>query len=168
MKDWDIKRISSKRASVDAQCEVSLVEKIAYLFHHFRYLNDEQIARRLREEYYLPATAYLVQELRLKNGWRRLRRGQANIEAQRLETAHVISTLLDEGTTRQYGRRQLQTHLSRKLRHLATGRDIRLCLRMLDGAAVDSRRRGFKRKRRMNYETRGPNWLWCVDGHDKL
>jgi hypothetical protein len=168
MKDWNIKRLGPNRPAVDEQSQVSLIEKIGHMFHYFRYLNDQQIALRLQENYNLPATAYLVQELRLKNGWRRLRRGQANVEARRVETANVVSTLLEEGTIRQYGRRQLQTHLSRKYGYLATGRDLRLVLRLLDSTTVDSRRRGMKRKRRMNYETRGPNWLWCVDGHDKL
>jgi hypothetical protein len=60
---------------------------------------------------------------------------------------------------RQYGRRQLLTHLSRKYRYWATGRDIRLILPLLDSASSSSRRRGMKRKRRLNYETRGLNWL---------
>ena len=27
---------------------------------------------------------------------------------------------------------------------------------------------GMRRKRRENYIVPGPDWLWCLDGHDKI
>ena len=39
---------------------------------------------------------------------------------------------------------------------------------MLDNYGVVSRMPGMKKKRRENYIVPGPDWLWCLDGHDKL
>jgi hypothetical protein len=165
---WGIQRKTPEHQVVDQETHISLITQIGFMYHHFRYLNDEQIALRLQEDHSIPTTTNQVREQRLKQNWRRRIDDFDSLTSRRLESANFISTLLDEGTIRQYGRRQLLTHLSRKYGYRATGKDLRLLLRLLDGPAVDSRTRGMKRKRRMNYETRGPNWLWCVDGHDKL
>jgi hypothetical protein len=138
------------------------------MFHQSRYLSDRQITQRLQEDYNLPTTASQVKVLRLKQGWRRRVDDSDMANSRRLETTKFISELLYEGTIRQYGRRHLLTHLSRKYGHRASSRDIGLALPLIDSSGVASRTRGMKRKRRLNYETKGPNWLWCVDGHDKL
>jgi hypothetical protein len=38
----------------------------------------------------------------------------------------------------------------------------------LDPEGVAQRQPGFRRPRLENYITSGPNFLWCLDGHDKL
>jgi len=43
---------------------------------------------------------------------------------------------------------------------------VRLILRQIDPAAVNSRRQ--HRRRRRTYTCRGPNDVWHVDGYDKL
>ena len=170
MKDWDITRNTKNYHVLDDEVHNHLVEQIGYLFHHSRYLNDDQIAIQLQENYSLATTPQQVKSLRLKQGWRRLERSSEQATTRRAETTNFIAQLLREGNIRQYGRRQLLTHLSRKYGYRASSRDISYALRAIpsSSAAVDSRLPGMKRKRRLNYETKGPNWLWCVDGHDKL
>src|SRR5204863_4325131 len=46
--------------------------------------------------------------------------------------------------------------------------DVLTTLRILDDYGVTSRTPGMKKKRRNNYIVPGPDWLWCLDGHDKL
>jgi hypothetical protein len=38
---------------------------------------------------------------------------------------------------------------------------------MLDNYGVISRLASMKKKRRENYTVPGPDWLWCLDRHDK-
>jgi hypothetical protein len=83
-------------------------------------------------------------------------------------TFDAIEQLLAEGRTRQYGRRQLITHLSRKYGHRPRGNNVREALQTLDAYGVISRKPGMKKKRQDNYVVAGPDWLWCLDGHDKL
>jgi hypothetical protein len=168
MAEWGIQRRGRNHALVDEKEYNTLIEQIGYMYHHFRHLNDEQIARRLQEDYNLPTTSSQVRTQRLKHNWRRRAASSADAEARRVEVANFIAQLLDEGGIRQYGRRQLLTRLSRKYELKATGRDVRHALKLLDSCAVASRRPGMSRKRRMNYEVAGPDWLWCIDGHDKL
>ena len=138
------------------------------MYHHFRHLDDSQIAQRIQEDYSIPTTSSQVRRQRLRNDWRRRVASSADAEARRVEVANFIAQLLDEGGIRQYGRRQLLTRLSRKYKLKATGRDVRYALKLLDSCVVASRRPGMSRKRRINYEVTGPDWLWCIDGHDKL
>ena len=89
-------------------------------------------------------------------------------QAQALETTIFIRQLLIEGRIRQYGIRLLTTHLSHKYGHRARGDDVRNALWLLDQNGITSRRPGFRRKRKDKYTVPGPDWLWCLDGHDKL
>jgi hypothetical protein len=45
---------------------------------------------------------------------------------------------------------------------------VRNALWLLDQNGITSRRPGFRRKRKDKYTVPGPDWLWCLDGHDKL
>jgi hypothetical protein len=44
----------------------------------------------------------------------------------------------------------------------------RQALQVLDSHNMTLRTRGMRRKRRENYVVPEPDWLWCLDGHDKL
>jgi hypothetical protein len=76
--------------------------------------------------------------------------------------------LLLQGQIRSYGRRQLITHLARKYGFRPQGRHVRTALKTLDSHAIEFRRPGMKRRRRENYIVNGPDWLWCLDGHEKI
>jgi hypothetical protein len=52
--------------------------------------------------------------------------------------------------------------------HRPRGNDVRIALQILDIYGVQSRRPKKKKERFENYEVPGPDWLWCLDGHDKL
>jgi hypothetical protein len=83
-------------------------------------------------------------------------------------TIDAIEQLLAEGRIRQYGRRQLIIHLARKHGHRSRQDDVLTVLRILNDYGVTSRAPGMKKKRRDDYVVPGPDWLWCLDGHDKL
>jgi len=89
-------------------------------------------------------------------------------EAQQADTTNFIHELLQDGHIRQYGRRYLITRLARKHGHRARGTHVREALRALDNYGVMLRTPGMKQRRLENYTVPGPDWLWCLDGHDKL
>jgi hypothetical protein len=45
---------------------------------------------------------------------------------------------------------------------------VRQALQILDNHNMALRTRGMRRKRQENYIVPGPDWLWCLDGRDKL
>src|SRR5271156_6484805 len=89
-------------------------------------------------------------------------------QAQQAETTHLIHELLQEGQVRQYGRRYLITRLARQHGHRAQGQHVRQALQILDNHNMTLCTPGMRRKRQENYTVPGPDWLWCLDGHDKL
>src|SRR2546423_14223028 len=145
-----------------------LTDHINDLIHHQPTYSDRQIAHRIQEEHSLYTTANQVQEIRLLHHWHRRENDPELREAARAETEQFIHQLLLEGQIRSYGRRQLITHLARKYGYRPQGRHVRTALKTLDSYANDSRRPGMKRRRQENYTVNGPDWLWCLDGHDKL
>ena len=70
------------------------------------------------------------------------------------------------GSGRDYGYRSMHNKL-RTIRGIVTDREtVRHILRQIDPDGVESRRR--RRLRRRMYHNRGPNYLWHIDGWDKL
>jgi len=89
---------------------------------------------------------------------------------QRTATFDIVQQELQEGTTRSYGRELVQTHLRIHHRHRSREDDIRDALHKLDEKGTAARKPGPKRRRKRGGEfiVRGPDWLWCIDGHDKF
>jgi hypothetical protein len=145
-----------------------LEQAINYFFHHHPTYSDPQIAQRIQEEYGLQTTANQVKVIRHEQGWLRRNNDIEVAEDEEEHTTTLIQQLLEEGRIRQYGRRQLITHLARKYGHRSRENDVRKALQILDNYGIQSRRPQKKKKRLENYEVPGPDWLWCLDGHDKL
>ena len=70
---------------------------------------------------------------------------------QEASTIDTIEQLLAEGRIRQYGYRQLITHLARKHGHRSRRDNVVTALRIPDDYGVTSRTPGMKKKRRDNY-----------------
>jgi hypothetical protein len=107
-------------------------------------------------------------EIRRREGWWRRLDVFEDRAFRQLQTTEQVQLLLEEGSVRQYGRRQLITRLCREHGFRGQGRDVRWALHTLDSHGVFLRTRGFKRNRRENFTTNGPDYMWCLDGHDKL
>ena len=60
------------------------------------------------------------------------------------------------------------TYLREQFGYKARRNDIAAAQKQLDPAGVASRLPALRRARLENYTTSGPNFLWCLDGHDKL
>src|SRR5271163_4868987 len=145
-----------------------LINLIDHLFHTQPTYSDGLISQKLKEDYNLQATARHIKTIRLRNSWLRRNNDLDANQAQQAETTHLIHEVLREGQVRQYGRRYLITRLARQHGHRALGRHVRQALQILDNHNMALRTPGMRRKRQENYIVPGPDWLWCLDGHDKL
>lgn len=137
-----------------------LAERVNDLFHH-TLLNDSQIAARIREDDGYLTTPRQVREIRTLFNWSRYPGPQPS-------TQGLIYNLLTTGPGRSYGRQWAITYLRHRFGHRARQYDVSNALRLFDPEGVASRLPGMRIKRLENYITAGPDYLWCLDGHDKL
>ena len=95
-----------------------------------------------------------------------LKRASVNHESPIELLVNAIVEELENSCGSFMGYRQFTRHLRKKY-HLTVRRDtIMQCLRVIDPEGVDRRKR--RRLKRRRYTTPGPNFLWHVDGWDKL
>ena len=154
---WDIRRQS--RAPTD-----ELAEAVNWLFHH-TLLNDVAIAERIKTDYDLFTTARQVKSIRLMFGWLRHREGAGKTAQAQATVSHVLTHLTGPG--RAFGARWFVTYL-RQLGIRVRRDDVAGALRQLNPEAVILRCPLLRKPRLENYTTSGPNFLWCLDGHDKI
>ena len=158
---WNIRR---KRLA--GEVSDTLAEAVNYLFHH-TLLNDAEIATRIIDDYGLQTSHRQVRSIRSLFGWRRATHGPARATHQTSTSIHVQQALLN-GVSRTFGRRWFMTYLREQFGYRARRDDLAAAQKQLDPAGVASRLPGLRRARLENYTTSGPNFLWCLDGHDKL
>jgi hypothetical protein len=159
-KEWGFSR---RGATTDP----AVLEQVHDRFHTTTE-DDSTIATKLGAQG-LSISARQVKELRLQHGWRRRAGTDEQVKEQRADTFQMVQQELEEGTIRAYGRELVQTHLRIHHAHRAREDDVRDALRKLDSKGTAARKPGpKKRKRDGEYIVRGPDWLWCIDGHDKF
>jgi hypothetical protein len=164
LQDWGFRRQSGTRG-VRTGVSEALISGVNDLFHH-TLLNDAQIAARLLKQG-LQTTARQVKTIRLKSGWQRHLTG-AQKAARTAQTFQQVEQVVTHGPGRIFGRGWMITYLRQHCGFKAHQRDVAAAQRQLDPEGVTARRPGGRKKRLENYITSGPNFLWCLDGHDKL
>src|SRR6266496_1245112 len=102
------------------------------LFHHHPAYSDLFIGRLITEDYGFKLSGRQVKRIRLQQGWLRRHNNPTVAEAEQAKTFDIVEQLLAGGRIRQYGRRQLIVHLSRKYGHRSRGNDVREALQALD------------------------------------
>jgi hypothetical protein len=146
---------------------------VASVENAFRYTtkDDTAIARDLNAQG-IQSTARQVQNLRLGKGWlhKAANGDEEQKSEQRTATFDIVQQELQEGTVRSYGRELVQTHLRIHHGHRSREDDVRDALHELDEKGTAARKPGPKKRRKRGGEfiVRGPDWLWCIDGHDKF
>jgi hypothetical protein len=149
-----------------ATASEALIEAVKDLFHH-TLLNDEQIAARLSTTPGLQTTARQVKTIRLQARWRRITSGQDR-DALAAATFEQVNQAITTGPGRIFGSRWMTTYLRQHCGFRAYREDVAAAQAQLDPEGVAGRRPGGRKIRQENYTTEGPNYLWCLDGHDKL
>jgi hypothetical protein len=131
-------------------------------------LNDDAtIARELNDRGF-PVSARQVRSIRTAKGWKHRTRDTAERQLNWSETFDRVGQALAEGTVRSYGREMVYSNLRRQQGYRARQDDVRNALKLQDPVGTETRKPGAKRKRRLEYIVPGPNFLWSIDGHDKL
>jgi hypothetical protein len=161
---WGIRRQNGVAGVRTGGITDDLAEAVNYLFHHTT-LNDDQLAARIISDYHLQTTGRQVKTIRLLFGWLRRSRGAVS-DAQTASTYQQVAHLLD-GPGRTFGREWFMAYL-RDHGYKARRLDVSNAQKILDPEDVAQRQPGFRKPRLENYVTSGPNFLWCLDGHDKL
>jgi hypothetical protein len=57
MAEWGIQRRPQIWHCLDEKTHSTLVNQIGHMYHHFRHLDDSQIAQRIQEDYSIPTTS---------------------------------------------------------------------------------------------------------------
>jgi len=96
----------------------------------------------------------------------RLRRAKCNNESPLEEIVSAILEELENSCGSFMGYCQLTRHLRQKYNMQVTRDTVMKFLRIIDPEGVECRKR--RRLKRRRYITPGPNFLWHVDGWDKL
>jgi transposase InsO family protein len=169
LQEWGLTK--QPELTVEDEDYPHLVEVVGQLFHHNQTYRDTKIAERITEMTGIRTSIRQVKEIRLRNGWLR-RTNDISVDLDSAaKTRDFIQELLQQGEMRTYGRRQVLAHLTEHYGFKARGDHVRQALQYLDSLGVAVRnplndRGGLNRTR--NFTVKGPNWLWCLDGHDKL
>jgi hypothetical protein len=162
---WGIRRAVGASGVRISGASDELVEAVNFIFHHTT-LNDDAIAARILTDYGLQTTGRQVRSIRSRFKWLRRSKGPAKA-AHTAATHHQVEQAILHGPGRTFGRRWLITWL-RLHGFKAQQVDVANAQRLLDADGVTSRKPGLRKARLENYTTLGPNFLWCLDGHDKL
>jgi len=163
LQHWGFER-QSGASGVRTGASETLIAAIDDLFHH-TLLNDAQIAARLLEQG-LQATARQIKTIRLKSGWQRYSSGAQQAAHTAATFQHVEHVLNGPGRT--FGRAWMITYLRQHCGFRAHQRDVAAAQRQLNLEDITAKMPRNRKQRLENYTTAGPNFLWCLDGHDKL
>ena len=155
-----------RKWNISRQAPEEVVSFIDTEFHTTLH-DDSTIARHLNERGF-SVSARQVRRIRTAQGWKHRTRDSEERQQNWSETFHRVGQALAEGTVRSYGREMVQSNLRREQGYRAREDDVRNALKLQDPAGTETRKPGTKRKRRLEYIVPGPNFLWSIDGHDKL
>jgi hypothetical protein len=170
LKEWGI----TKQAPItinDDETYPILVEAVNTLYHFHPTYSDDKIAQRIGQYTKLSTTARQVKSIRFQNRWYRRTNNAGVRQDHKAETQNFIQQLLQhDGTQRSYGHRQMIAHLASQYGFRPRKDDVLHAMKQLDqyGAWLRDPRVQKPESRRDVYESEGPDWLWCLDGHDKL
>jgi hypothetical protein len=128
--------------------------------------DDNEIIEELQEKEGIFLTKGAIVRMRSEmNLMRRIRGPEAQAEADQL-AYHVIADGLLTGPIDGYGKGYLHAHF--RSSHVNVQRDrLFKVYKTLNPEGVQRRKKDLQR-RRGEYIVPGPNWLWSIDGHDKL
>lgn len=158
LKDWSVRQRTATVVSDE------LKRRIQVLFFEIG-LNDKEMLQVLQSEGFQLGKWALIRlrfELDLK---RSVRTEAGRIESNR-RIHQLVSDELQKGVIDGYGYRYLYTHLRQK-GHIAARNRLFQIYRTINPAAVDRRKRDLQRHRG-EYIVPGPNFIWSIDGYDKL
>lgn len=161
LKDWNLSRHQITVVDDD------LIRQIKLYFFNFG-ISDASILRDLQNLDNITITPWTLYRIRMENGMKRRFR---LLEEQRSNDEKGLEFLREEAARStailSYGRKSLYTHMRVHGGILFSQNRLYQHYRLAFPEAVAGRR-DRKIKQRQNFRCPGPNFLWCLDGYEKL
>jgi hypothetical protein len=164
LRDWEVRKPPHQGTPTHPEDE-QLKECIIYYFFN-KTANDRQILRALERKGFLISN-YTLRRIRMQLGLRiRARDGDKEQREFREQIRQWVTAELKTGRIDGFGKGLLHTYF-RKNGYAVSRRMLFREYRFLNPEVVNARRKNFQRHRG-EYIVPGPNFIWSVDGHDKL
>lgn len=157
-KEWEI----SKRVAPEDEERIKHIIKALYFQVG---LDDKDMLIDLRRQGYQIGPGTLVR-LRFELGLKRRIRSPEEIEQAERVVQDLVQQGIQSGAIDGYGKQYLYLHFRQLGMNVARDRMFQV-YRTLNPTGIE-RRNQDRQRRKGEYLVRGPNFIWSVDGHEKL
>jgi hypothetical protein len=167
LRDWAI--VSLRRQNQPENRSQIMLSKIEELIYRRGHYKNQDIVNAL-SAIGIQSSWAQVRNIRYQQGWILRTRDKDNLQSNFEHTKQLCWEAIEDGPARGWGRGYLQTYLRIEYNWRATHDDVQAALTQINaerGIAGD-RIPGMKPVRRLEALYHGPNFIWCIDGHDKL
>lgn len=143
------------------------IQLVRFYFYQYGY-SDQSIIRDLSRHQGIQLSRFQVQNIRLENGMkRRFRTKEECAQALQEAISFLEEDLQRTQAIRGFGRGYLWNYVRQKAGVLIAQNRLYNLYRDIFPEEVRKRREG-NFKHRTDFTVPGPNFLWCLDGHEKL
>jgi hypothetical protein len=143
------------------------VNRVRFYFYQYGY-SDQSIIRDLKYQDEIQLSPFQVKKIRLDNGMkRRFRTTEERTEALRKAIDFLETDLRRTQAIRGFGRGYLWNYVRQKAGILISQNRLYDFYQDVFPEEVQKRREG-NFKHRTDFSVPGPNFLWCLDGYEKL
>lgn len=161
LQQWGFKRESRTTYSDE------LISRIKFYFYHYGY-SDTSIVRDLQVFDNIQVSEWTVQHIRRENGMKRKLRTREEREAALQRAIDFLEQDYQESDAiLSYGRGYLYTHVRQRGQILISQNRLYSFYREVFPEQVQKRKEATF-IHRTNFVVPGPNFLWCLDGYEKL
>lgn len=144
-----------------------LIERVRFYFYTYGY-SDSSIVRDIQSRDNIPITLHAVRRIRWQNGMkRRFRTADEREAALQKAISFLEADLQRSSMIRGLGRGHLYNYVRLKGQVLVSQNRLYDFYRSVFPEEVQHRREG-NFKHRTDFTVPGPNFLWCLDGYEKL
>jgi hypothetical protein len=157
-KEWEI----SKRVAPEDEERIKHIIKALYFQVG---LDDKDMLVDLKRQGYQIGPGTLVR-LRLELGLKRRIRSPEEIEQAERVVQDLVQEGIQSGAIDGYGKQYLYLHFRQLGMNVARDRMFQV-YRTLNPTGIE-RRNQDRQRRKGEYLVRGPNFIWSIDGHEKL
>lgn len=144
-----------------------LIQRVRFYFYTYGF-NDASILRDIQIQDRLQASPFAIRRIRWENGMkRRFRTSEEREAALRTAIQFLESDLQQSTAIRNMGRGYLYHYVRQQGNILVSQNRLYNFYRSILPEEVQKRREG-NFKHRTDFSVPGPNFLWCLDGYEKL
>jgi hypothetical protein len=163
LSEWNIQ---TERALSAKKITGPVIEAVQQAFC-LNFATDRVLAQQMKDQG-IDISARQIKKIRLANGWRVRDRDVKQQEQLYQRVLTACWEAVEEGVARNYGRILMSSYLKTVKGIRATLNHVQAALKEIHHVTQINRRPGMKSKKRGQVDFHGPDYLWSLDGHDKL